>query len=257
MPTMVATYTAPKVTALSFDEAAADMLSALESTGEKITRACHALALAKTALETGRWQHIWNYNFGNIKAGTKYEGFYTCIKLNEVLKRNGKSVVVWFAPEGELASKNGPLIGKALEVPEGHPQTRMRSHVTGADGASEYVEFVSSGRYKDAWEELLAGDPNRYVDALHRAGYFTADPVPYAKAVSSLFGEFLNRLGSRAAEPVQVPDPSDVRTWLTPQQWNVEAAMLDAAFADRRFQIVEDNFKDDFGPSDPGQENNT
>ncbi len=39
-----------------------------------------ALALAKTALETGRWQRIWNSNFGNIKASESYVGQYTCIR---------------------------------------------------------------------------------------------------------------------------------------------------------------------------------
>lgn len=244
--TMQATYVAPVVTALSFDEAAASMLTALQATGETISRACHACALAKVALETGRWQHIWNYNFGNVKAATTFIGRYTCIKLNEVLQRGGKATVVWFAPEGELTSRDGKLTAPPIPVPEGHPQTRMRAHASSLDGANEYVEFVSGGRYLDAWAELLAGDPNGYVSALHRAGYFTADPVPYAKAVSSLFGEFLNRLGGRQAPVTPVPDPHDVRTWLTPQQWNVQAVLLDTAFVAREYQIIEDNFRDDF-----------
>jgi hypothetical protein len=253
--TMQATYVAPAVTALSFDEAASSVLAALQATGEKISRQCHATALAKTALETGRWQHIYNYNYGNVKAATSYIGMYTCIKLNEVLKRDGKDTVVWFAPEGELTGRNGHLIGAPVQVPEGHPQTRMRVHANSVDGAYEYVEFVSSRRYLDAWEELLVGDPVGYVAALHQAGYFTADPVPYTKAVVSLYGEFLNRLGGRAAPLTPVPDPSDVRTWLTPQQWNSQAVLLDAAFAAREIQIVEDNFKDDF-KEDPDQGSN-
>jgi hypothetical protein len=159
-----------------------------------------SLALAKTALETGRWLQIWLNNWGNVKAGPDYVGNFTCITLNELL--NGK--LVWFAPEGQLSAspaKGGKLIGPPIAVPDGHPQTRMRAYANAYDGVLSYVEFVSGGRYKAAWARLLEGDAVAYVHALKMAGYFTADEALYRKGVVSLQTEMLARLRSEAPPP--------------------------------------------------------
>ena len=192
---MKAVYTEPKKTPLTFEQAEHCMRWALSSRLGKSERDVPdevvALGLAKTALETGRWTAIWNDNWGNIKAGENFEGQYTCILLNEVLK--GK--VVWFKPEGELVG--GPtsaLKGAPIPVPEGHPQTRMRAYANEFDGADSYVEFVANGRYKAAWAALLQGDAGEYVHRLKMAGYFTADESTYRKGVESLFREMLSRV---------------------------------------------------------------
>jgi hypothetical protein len=201
--TMRATYTEPLRTPLSFQQTEAAMRWALKSQiGREPRDVALALALAKTALETGRWNSIWNFNLGNVKAGESYSGNYTCITLNEVLK--GK--LVWFAPEGELTaapSKGGKLVGAPIPVPEGHPQTRMRAYANVYDGADGYVDFVAKGRYFAAWKQLLDGDPVGYVHTLKMAGYFTADEATYARGVCSLHREMLARL--RSEEP-----PKDV-----------------------------------------------
>jgi hypothetical protein len=166
-----------------------------------------ALALAKTALETGRWTQIWRNNWGNIKAGDNYPGMFTCITLNEVLTRGGNQVVVWFAPEGELTgapNRGGKLVGAPLPVPDGHPQTRMRAYANASDGVDSYVDFVANGRYIEAWKYLLRGDALAYVHALKQHGYFTADEAVYARGVVSLQREYLARI--RREEPAQAVD---------------------------------------------------
>ncbi|HTJ17859.1 MAG TPA: hypothetical protein VL494_13860 [Steroidobacteraceae bacterium] len=196
---MLATYTAPKKTPFGFGEASDAMRAALrDKLGKDPTREVLALALAKTALETGRWQSIWNANWGNVKAGEQYVGQYTCILLNEVLHRDGKDVVVWFAPEGELVGGPGSAIkGVRVAVPSGHPQTRMRAYANRFDGAFSYVDFVGGGHYAAAWQRLLAGDAAGYVHALKLAGYFTADEATYARTVVSLHKEFLGKLAGQ------------------------------------------------------------
>lgn len=196
---MLATYTAPKKTPFGFGEASDAMRAALrDKLGKDPTREVLALALAKTALETGRWQSIWNANWGNVKAGEQYVGQYTCILLNEVLRRDGKDVVVWFAPEGELVAGPGSAIKyERIAVPSGHPQTRMRAYANRFDGAFSYVDFVGSGRYAAAWQRLLAGDAAGYVHALRAAGYFTAPEDVYARTVVALHKEFLGKLGGQ------------------------------------------------------------
>jgi len=195
---MKAVYVEPKKTPMTFEVAHDCMKWALKNQiGSEPSDEALALALAKTALETGRWTSIWNSNWGNVKASETYEGMYTCIVLNEVLHRNGKDVVVWFAPEGELTgnpAKGGKLTGAPMEVPPGHIQTRMRVFANNYDGVDQYVTFVANGRYKKAWAALLTGNAMSYVHELRVAGYFTAPESEYVKAVAALQHEMLGRV---------------------------------------------------------------
>lgn len=215
---MKAVYVDPVLTPLTFDEAAERMQQGiLVATGVAPTTAALALALAKTALETGRWQKMWNGNWGNIKAGDDYEGMYTAFPCNEVI--GGK--VVWFDPSGQLDRKGGDVTGLAWAVPPAHPQCRFRAYANGFDGAQQYVDFVANGRYAEAWARLLDGDAAGYVHALKLKGYFTADEATYLRGVEKLFREFQRKLErKRDTDPEEllppdhgeetVPDPERV-----------------------------------------------
>ena len=170
-------YVEPKKTPLKIREAALALSKALGNP----SRATLLVALAKTGLETGEFQAMWNHNWGNIKAMGSYAGDYTCIHLNEVLPGRG---LVWFAPEGELTGKRGQVVGEVFAVPPGHPQTRMRAYASAEAGAADYVAFVAQKkRYAKAWAELLAGNEEGYVRELKAAGYFTANEALYLKGV--------------------------------------------------------------------------
>ena len=202
---MKAVYVESKKTPMTFTEAHACMKWALQThIGKAPTDEVLALALAKTALETGKWSAIWNSNWGNVKAQNSYEGMFTCIFLNECLVRGGKTVTVWFSPEGELSahpSKGGKLIAPPLPVPDGHPQTRMRAFANNYDGVDCYVSFVASGYYKAAWAALLKGDATAYVHALKTAGYFTAPEDVYTKSVVAIQKEMLAKIRNQAPPP--------------------------------------------------------
>jgi hypothetical protein len=209
---MIATYVHARLTPMTFEQAALAMKAGLRAElGRDPSLEVLALALAKCALETGRFRAIWNWNWGNIKAGPKYPGNYTCIELNEVL--GGK--VVWFSPEGRLDKKGGKVVGELHSVPPGHPQTRIRAHVNEFDGAMRYAEFLhrdAAGNVRPMWNALLLGEPIAFVRAMKAAGYFTAPEAAYAKAVGSLFKEF--RLKLEGKSPELVPDlPEDDKEW--------------------------------------------
>jgi hypothetical protein len=230
---MLAAYVPPKTTPLTFDEAAQSMSSAMAALlGETPATPTLALALAKTALETGRWSAIWNGNWGNIKASDKHEGLFTCIVLNEVIG----PAVVWFAPDGQLNRKGGTVIGKVYPVPDGHPQTRMRAYPTADDGALDYCRFVAGGRYAAAWELLLKGDAVGYVHALKAKGYFTADEATYTKGVVSLQREFIAKLEALPAPEAPVLPVEEVR-WLLTEQ---DIAAIEAEQAERYFGMLDD-----------------
>jgi hypothetical protein len=236
---MLATYTAPVRTPLGFEAAAGAMRAALiEVLGKDPEPPVLALALGKTALETGRWSAMWCGNWGNVKCSDRWPGLFTCITLNEVLPAG----VCWYAPEGLLNRKGGTVIAERSAVPPGHPQTRMRAFASPEEGALDYCRFVAGGRYRGAWALLLDGDAAGYVHALKQAGYFTADEAAYARGVMALQREFLTKLhGLPEAEPPHVvPDPDEVREWIAPQ----DIAELEAELADRYFDLLDMNRRD-------------
>ncbi len=228
---MQAVYTDPVKTPMTFQEAHDCMIWALKTRiGNDPSDEVLALALAKTALETGRWTSIWNGNWGNVKAADTYAGMFTCITLNECLSRGGQTVTVWFAPEGELSaspSNSGKLIAAPLAVPDGHPQTRMRAFANNFDGVDQYVDFVATGRYSKAWTALLTGNAVSYVHELKMAGYFTAPETEYVKGVASLQNEFLGKLKALPNVPVASVAWAQLQTLVPTLQYSL--ADLDLA----------------------------
>ncbi len=202
----MSTWIEAKLTPLEFDDAASLLRSALRAeVGSPVSVETLALGLAKTGLETGRWQKMFRGCWGNIKADIlKYRGMYQCYACNEVIKGD----VVWFSPLGRLDGKGGRIVAEAYDNPPGHPQTRFRAYANAVDGAYEYVTFQARElpRYQAAWKLLLAGDVEGYVRALSAAGYFTAPVESYLKTVRSLYNEFLLRLKKQPYVEVDVPD---------------------------------------------------
>jgi hypothetical protein len=205
---IVPTWIEAHPTPIEFDGAAACLRNALRNEiGSLPSRATLALALAKTALETGRWQKMFGWSWGNIKAAAGYAGMYQCYPCNEVL--GGQ--VVWFHPLGKLSGKGGYVVGENYGLPPGHPQTRFRAYANAYDGAYDYVSFQARelNRFRAAWMLLLAGNVEGYVRALSAAGYFTAPVETYLATVSKLHAEFLARLGNAPADEVPVSDRWD------------------------------------------------
>jgi hypothetical protein len=199
---MIATYVSPRPTPFTFESAAEAMRAALGRPSREVL----ALALAKCALETGRWQKIFNYNYGNIKAGASYVGMYTCLPiLNEVIKGR----VRWFRPDGEVIRLQGgtftPTSAPRVAVPPGEPQTRMRAHANRFDGAFEYASFMRSR--SAMWSAMHTGDPHAFVPAMKAGGYFTADAAVYERSVRSIWKEFALRLEGRSPEETRLPEP--------------------------------------------------
>lgn len=212
---MLGTYVAPIRTKVEAVEAVAAFRAACAEIWATDRPETVATLTAQSALESGRWGAMWNFNPSNIKHGTARAGSYTCIKLNEVLVRKGRRVVVWFDPVlGELVSKNGPprYPDKPHDLPPGHYQTRMRAFESFADGVTDKLQFLRRKRYAAARQAALAGDPGAYVERCHAAGYFTAGLEPYRRAVLSLFKTYLPIARSQRVDPEPLPEAEEAQT---------------------------------------------
>lgn len=137
---------------------------------------------AQSALETGRWQKINNYNFGNLKM--RDDKSFTMFATGENIWNNRLKKTEW----------------KWFEPP--HIQTAFRSYDNPIDGAIDYIKFISDRQcseewrnkaYKKAFEFLRQGKPKEFSYALYDAGYYTANPETYTAGVVRLFNEFLKR----------------------------------------------------------------
>lgn len=206
---MIATYVPPVLTPIPRDLAVKCFLWALP---KGLPLKAVALALAQSALETGRWKSCYNNEWGNAKAGPKFEGMYTSRRCNEKID----GVWRWFLPEGECNSRWELIVwadGQARarhDVPPGHPQTRFRAYANAYDGCLEHVALLER-RFADAWPALMSGNADAFIHMLKLRGYFTEPEGPYHKAVVSLQKEFIRVIDGHLDVPEEPIDDELVR----------------------------------------------
>lgn len=154
-----------RLTPLDAREAGRALFSAYTAfTGRPPSDRVGALLLAQSALETGNWQKIHNYNFGNAKARPEYPTI-TQFRCSEVI-------------DG---------IERFFDPPD--PQCNFRAYATASEGALDYLKVLHSQSHW--WQGLQTGDPSAFVDALATPPkYFTADPTKYKRALTALFEQF-------------------------------------------------------------------
>lgn len=254
---MIASYVQPvKTTAVPADVAHGFFEAVLTLTGWTPSPLAVAVLYAHSALENGNWSSCWNNNPANIKAGEKYDGFYTCIRLNELID----GVYVWFSPAGEERPKGNVI--KTHDVPPGHPQTRMRAYATLTQGIEDKIRFLSTPRWRPALDLALKGDPSGYVRAIKALGYFTARLEPYERAVVSLTAKYLPVAKGAAAEPAPLAEDSQlcgdmaecIRTplpdWLLARA-NLQVATLGVDW-DEQMRARDASIRKDSDPTMPG-----
>lgn len=115
------------------------------------------LLTAQSSLETGNGQRMYNFNFGGIK---------------------GRSA------DGDTAR------ARTHEWEDGHRvETRayFRAYDSLDEGAVDYLSLLQR-RYGDALDAAGRGDPDGFVHALKRHGYFTGPELGYVNTVRRLLG---------------------------------------------------------------------
>ena len=178
-----------KLTPLSRQDAAQALLTAYQMlTGALPSSAVLALLMAQSALETGHWKKIHQFNFGNAKASPDYPLIvqFRCSEIDAQGKEH------FFDPP--------------------HPQCNFRAYPDAAAGALDYLKVLQ--RRPHWWQGLHTEHPSSFVDALATPPkYFTANPAQYKRAIGSLFEQFRPlaevALAVAAAQltPVEAPAP--------------------------------------------------
>jgi hypothetical protein len=185
-----------KKTPLTFAEVADAIPIAFQrSEGKLPSLMTVAKLIAQSSLETGNYQHMWNYNFGNVKKRwSPDDGLsFTMFRCNEII--NGK--VAWFDPP--------------------HLQTHFRAFETAADGVADWQRLILKGtRYAPAKALLVddAASGHDFAFKLGECGYYTADKALYSNAVNRLTESTLLKLKARGEAGAQ-PVPEEAAPLLT------------------------------------------
>ncbi len=118
---------------------------------------------AQSALETGRWHSMWNWNFGNIR-GEGDAGIMAIKGADEIID------------------------GIRVTVEEGFAAYKDRH-----SGARAFIRFLGTAtkpphpnRYQAAWDAATRGDVVGYVRELRAQGYFTASLQSYTEGVEGV-----------------------------------------------------------------------
>jgi hypothetical protein len=169
-----------KLTPLNPSEAAAALAAAYERLiGAPPSQPVLALLIAQSALETGNWKKLHNYNFGNQKAGVSYP------------------LIVQFRCS-ELV--NG--VEKFFDPPA--PECNFRAYENAAAGALDYLRVLHARPHW--WQGLQTEDPSAFVDALATPPkYFTANPALYKSALTSLFVQYGPLAVGALGRPIHPP----------------------------------------------------
>ncbi len=128
------------------------------------------LLLAQSDFETGAWNYLWNWNFGNVKhvPGDGYDYFTMTVK-----EGSGSSTVT---------------------IPQ-----LFRSYPSLATGAKSYLSFMHTARCASpGWPYALAGDAAGFVTAIRNAGYFTGALSDYIAGVKARLSKYTSLIPSSA-----------------------------------------------------------
>ena len=171
-----------KLTTLTREAAAGALAAAYQHlTGQQPTLAVLALLLAHSALETGNWQKIHNFNFGNIKAASDYPRIVQ-FRCSEV---DAQGVEHFFDPPD--------------------PHCNFRAYEDATSGALDYLKILRGRPHW--WQGLHSENPATFVDALATPPrYFTGNRDKYKRAVTALFGA-LGPLAATALARPAAPRP--------------------------------------------------
>jgi flagellum-specific peptidoglycan hydrolase FlgJ len=159
------TFVENQLTPLSAEQAAAALSEGYQRVvGSKPSQAILSLLLGQTALETGNWRSIHNYNFGNVR-GVSPDGLFTSFRAGEI--------------EG----------GKEVFYEAGDPRNKFRAYQDVVAGAADYVRALRDRPHW--WEGLQSGTVEGFIHGLTTyPAYFTANAAQYSRVLSDRMNQY-------------------------------------------------------------------
>jgi flagellum-specific peptidoglycan hydrolase FlgJ len=185
-----------KTTAVNPEQVFISLAMAWQSiTGTLPDRKVILVIHAQSALETGHWKSICNYNLGGSK---KHGGCdFTYFTTTERFKRDKADKYLAASKPGSevtLVSENADST-KTLKFAGKQSMNCFASWETLDDAAKAQLQLLFS-RYPRALEAAKRHDTTAYVHELKKGGYFTADEETYRKTVDSIAKSYDKKLAN-------------------------------------------------------------
>jgi len=157
---------------------------------------------AQSALETGHWKSLYNYNLGGAKRhGACDWTFFTTTERfpHAVADKHLASS----KPGSEVSLVKADATHKTLRF-SGKQQMNCFASWEDLDSAAKDHLSLLFRRFPKAIDRAKAGDADGYVKELKKAGYFTASEEEYMKAVGSISRSYTKKLAEVALPTVMM-----------------------------------------------------
>lgn len=157
----------------------------LNKTGAKVLT-------AQSMAETGDWKFCFNWNLGNVKAGSGESHMYLSNVWECVASENAQSHVdkaggsAHIATEDEAKKRGWSCPGKSIVVFQPpHAQCRFKAYNSLAEGAQRWINHHQKIAARDATylQALNDGDIAAVAKKLKATGYYTANETQYKNAM--------------------------------------------------------------------------
>ena len=152
---------------------------------------------AQSALETGHWKFIMNYNLGGAKKHGDNDWCY--FTTTERLPHKAADKLISTAKPGEVTVVKLDNEFKTVRVSGKQSMNCFASWDSLDLAAKAHLELLFR-RFPTAIERAKAGDATGYVRELKKRGYFTASEEEYSKIVNSIARRYTSEL-----QDVQLP----------------------------------------------------
>lgn len=133
-------------------------------TGKRPNAIILGLLIGQTALETGNWNSIHNFNFGNKKWSSQDKNwqFFRCSEVVD-------GVETFYDPP--------------------HPACKFAAYGSAAEGAAAYIRLLQSRPHW--WNGLQSGTVDGFIAGLTtRPAYFTANPTQYRNVLAERMSHY-------------------------------------------------------------------
>lgn len=157
-----------------------------------------SLLVAQTALETGEWKSLHNFNWGNIKAAHDYplQTTFGCWEMVD---------------------------GKRVDYPANDPHCMFRAYPDAASGVVDYIKTLKSRA--NWWNGLQTGTPEGFNAGLSTVPkYYTADPTAYLKLLKTEFEESLPLAKSYSFPEPSAPAKQTPSSGFLSSEWGPESS---------------------------------
>ena len=147
---------------------------------------------AQSALETGHWKSLWNYNLGGAKKHGPCDWTYFTTTERFPHEQADKHLAS-SKPGSEVTLVKQDSTHKTLKFSGKQSMNCFASWEDLDSAAKAHLELLFR-RFPAAIERAKAGDADGYVKELKKRGYFTASEEEYMKAVGSIARSYEKKL---------------------------------------------------------------